>query len=182
MTAVVPLIPRQPVPDLTLTTTAGEQWKLSQQSPDNFTMVVVHRGLHCPICNSYLNDLQRRLDDFTRLGVGVVAISTDTDERTRQAQNDWGLENLIMGYGFSLDDARSWGLYISSSNGVTSAGVEEPALFSEPGLFIIRPDRTLYFGTVQTMPFARPRFADIISALEFVISRNYPARGEITDI
>lgn len=181
MTAITPLIPRQPVPDLILMTTAGETWKLSKQSPENFTMIVVHRGLHCPICKRYLNDLQRRLNDFTGLGVNVIAISTDSEDRTRQAQADWKLENLTMGYGFSLDNARSWGLYISSSNGVTSAGVEEPALFAEPGLFLIRPDGTLYFGTVQTMPFARPHFADIAGALDFVISKNYPARGEITD-
>ena len=60
-----------------------------------------------------------------------------------------------------LDEARQWGLYISSGRGKTSTGVEEPALFSEPGLYPVRPAGTLYFGTVQTMPFARPRFADI---------------------
>ena len=41
--------------------------------------------------------------------------------------------------------------------------------------------RTLYFGTVQTMPFARPHFADILGALDFVIAKSYPARGEVTD-
>ena len=66
-------------------------------------------------------------------------------------------------------------------SGVTSSGFEEPALFSEPGLFLVRPDGTLYFGTVQTMPFARPAFAEILGALDFVIAKNYPARGEIVD-
>ena len=64
----------------------------------------------------------------------------------------------------------------------SSAGVEEPALFSEPGLFLIRPDRTLYFASVQTMPFARPHFADILAALDFVIAKNYPARGEVVNL
>lgn len=181
MTAITPLMPRQSVPDLTVTTIAGETWKLSDQNPENFTMVVVYRGLHCPICKNYLNDLQRRLDKFTELGVNVIVVSTDTEERVRQTQKDWELDQLTMGYGFSLDDARSWGLYVSSSNGVTSVGVEEPALFGEPGLFLIRPDGTLYFGSVQTMPFARPHFADIVGAIDFVVQKNYPARGEIVD-
>ena len=54
-------------------------------------------------------------------------------------------------------------------------GVEEPPLFSELGLFLVRPDRTLYFASVQTMPFARPRFTDILAAIDFVTAKNYPA-------
>jgi len=42
---------------------------------------------------------------------------------------------------------------------------------------LVRPDRTLYFASVQTMPFARPHFTDILAALDFVIAKNYPARG-----
>jgi len=181
MSAISPLIPRQPVPDISVTTTGGEAWKLSDQKPENFTMIVVYRGLHCPICRTYLADLQRHIEEFAENGVNVLVISTDDEDRVRQAQKEWKLEGLTMGYGFSLDDARSLGLYISSSNGVTSTGVEEPLMFGEPGLFLIRPDGTLYFGTVQTMPFARPHFSDIAKAVGFVISKDYPARGEIVD-
>jgi len=43
---------------------------------------------------------------------------------------------------------------------------------------LIRPDGTLYFGTVQTMPFARPHFNEMLQAIDFVLKNNYPARGE----
>ena len=78
----------------------------------------------------------------------------------------------------TIGAARSWGLYISTSRGKTSTGIEEPALFSEPGIFLVRPDQTLYWASVQSMPFARPHFREIISALDFVIAKDYPARGE----
>jgi len=94
----------------------------------------------------------------------------------------WRIENLEIGYGVSLDKAREWGLYISKGIGTTSAGVEEPALFSEPAIYLVRPDGTLYFGMAQTMPFARPQFDDIVKALDVVLARNYPARGEVVDI
>ena len=181
MTSITPLIPRQPVPNLTLTTTQGKTWQLSAQTPENFTMVVVYRGLHCPICRRYLTDLQRQADKLHDLGVNIIVTSTDLEDRVRQAPGEWERGDLTMGYGFTLDDARSWGLYISSSNGVTSVGVREPDLFGEPGLFLVRPDGTLYFGTVQTMPFARPHFADIVGAIKYVIEKGYPARGEIVD-
>ncbi len=181
MTNITPLMPRQKVPDLTVTTTDGDTWKLSEQSPENFTMVVVYRGLHCPICKGYLNDLNNRLADFNGKGVEVIVISTDDEERTQKAKSSWDLGNLTIAHGFSLDDARDWGLYISTSNGKTSMGVVEPDLFAEPGIFVVRPDGTLYFGSVQTMPFARPQFAEIAGAMDYVIANNYPARGEVVD-
>jgi hypothetical protein len=73
------------------------------------------------------------------------------------------------------------GLYISRGHGPTLTGLAEPALFSEPALYLVRPDGTLYFGTTQTMPFARPHFGDVLTALDFVIAKDYPARGEVTN-
>lgn len=85
-----------------------------------------------------------------------------------------------MGYGLKLDVAQQWGLYISTSRGLTSIGIEEPTLFSEPAVYIVRPDSTLYYGAVQTMPFARPNFADLLDAIDFALAKNYAARGEYT--
>ncbi|RME97991.1 MAG: AhpC/TSA family protein [Alphaproteobacteria bacterium] len=182
MTALTPLFPRQPVPALSVPTVGGETWTLADQSPENFTMIVFYRGYHCPICSKYLGDLERKLSAFAEKGVGAVAISSDTRERAEKAKQEWGLENLALGYGLPLTKAREWGLYISSSRGKTSTGVEEPPLFIEPGLFLVRPDNTLYWASVQTMPFARPSFAEILGAVDMVLKINYPARGEVIDL
>jgi peroxiredoxin len=171
--------PRQPVPSLEAPTVDGDTWRLADQTPESFTMLVFYRGLHCPICSRYLGDLNRKAEDFAKRGVEVIVLSSDGEERARQARADWKLDKLTVGYGFGLDAARDWGLYISAGIGKTSAGVEEPAQFSEPGLFLVRPDGTLYFSTVQTMPFSRPSFGDILPAIDFVLERNYPARGEV---
>ena len=48
MTAITPLIPRQPAPKLDVELVGGENWSLSAQNPQNFTMIVVYRGFHCP--------------------------------------------------------------------------------------------------------------------------------------
>jgi peroxiredoxin len=181
MSAITPLIPRQPVPSLELPEVGGGTWRLSDQTPENFTLIVFYRGLHCPICSRYLGDLNAKAGDFAGKGVSIVVASSDTEERAAAAKSEWGLDNLTLAYGLDLDMARQWGLYISAGVGKTSTGHEEPALFSEPGLFLVRPDGTLYFATTQTMPFARPAFADILNAVGFVLDRNYPARGEIVD-
>lgn len=165
--------PRTKVPDLILPTVGGGRVDLAAQQPQSFTMLVFYRGLHCPICKPYLRDLDRRLDEFAKRGVEVVAVSTDTKERAEQSKKDWGIEKLALAYGLGIDQARQWGLYIS-----TSIKNEEPRQFAEPGLFLIRPDGTLYCASIQTMPFARPSFADMLQAVAFVTEKNYPARGE----
>lgn len=181
MSALNPLFPRQPTPELEVPTVDGGSWRLADQKPRNFTLVVFYRGLHCPICSRYLADLEAKLDAFEKLGVEAIAVSSDPEDRAREAKQRWKLARLPIGYGLDLDSARRWGLYISSSRGKTSAGVEEPPLFIEPGLFLVRPDGTLYFASVQTMPFARPSFGEILQATEFVLKNDYPARGEVLD-
>ena len=181
MPAISPLYPRQPVPKLSVPTVGGETWDLKDHLGENFTLIVFYRGLHCPICSRYLGDLDKKLDKFAALGTEVIAISSDDRERAERSREDWNLQRLTLGYGLDLDDARKWGLYISTSKGKTSSGLEEPAMFSEPGMFVVRNDGTLYFGSVQTMPFARPSFAEVLGALDFVLKNDYPARGEVLD-
>jgi peroxiredoxin len=165
--------PRAKVPGLDLATVDGGRFDLSAKRPQSFTMLVFYRGLHCPICKTYLRDLDHKLGDFSKRGVEVAAISTDSKERAEQSKQEWGIERLTLAYGLGVEQARQWGLYISRS---IKEG--EPPLFAEPGLFLIRPDGTLYCASIQTMPFARPSFADVLQAIAFVTEKNYPARGE----
>jgi len=174
------LIPRQAVPALRVTTLDHGAYDLANDAPEQFSLVVFYRGLHCPICAKYLLELGRLQPEFAQRGVSVIAISSDQAERAREMATKIGSPALRFGYGLVLESAREWGLYVSASRGKTSIGIEEPALFAEPGVFIVRPDGTLYYGAVQTMPFARPHFDELLGAIDFAISKNYPARGEYT--
>ena len=174
------LLPRQAVPDLRLATLSHGQYRLTDDAPEQFSLLVFYRGLHCPICHKYLLELARLLPEFTRRGVKLIALSTDTAERAQAMADKLNTPELRIGHGLTLAEARAWGLYLSSSRGSTSIGIEEPALFAEPGIFIVRPDTTLYYGAVQTMPFARPHFDELLAAIDFAVAKNYPARGEYT--
>lgn len=68
---------------------------------------------------------------------------------------------------------REWGLFISK--GVKDP---EPDLFGEPGVFLLRPDGTVYMAAVNSMPAARPRIDDLLGAVKFFVDNDYPARGE----
>jgi peroxiredoxin len=175
---MIVLKPRQAVPELNVSTLQGN-WSLAEQAPENFTMIVFYRGLHCPICSKYVGELNKLVEDFAEVGVASLVVSGDDEDRAQRAMDDWGLANLTVGYGLSTEQAREWGLHRSAGRGLTSIGIEEPAEFSEPGMFLVRPDNTLYWGQISTMPFARPHFREILGALSFALEKDYPARGEL---
>lgn len=167
-------MPREPFPDLDLPTADGGRFVLSECQPAALTMLVFYRGYHCPICKGQLQDMQGRLDEMAEMGIAAVAISMDDEDRASRTKTEWELPKLDLAYGLSEQTARAFGLYITSA--ITD---KEPAIFSEPGLFVVRPDGTLYCANVQSMPFTRPPLAELLPGLGYAISHGYPSRGTV---
>ena len=176
---MIVLKPREAMPALNLTTLDGP-WSLQDQSPENFTLMVFYRGLHCPVCKGYMQELQKLKSDFAERGVNVIGVSSDVEERAQLAKDEWELPDLEIAYGLSVEAARALGLHRSAGRGKTSIGIEEPAEFSEPAIFLVRADGTLYWASISTMPFARPHFREILGAIDFSLKVDYPARGELS--
>lgn len=167
------VIPGKEVPELIVETVNGMIWNLRDQKPKNFTLVVFYRGLHCPVCKSYLEELNSKIDKFRDKGVNVICISSNKASLAEKTATSWDIDKLTLGFNFSIEDARKWDLFVSK--GIND---KEPDMFFEPGLFLIRPDNTLYAASIQSMPFARPKFDDLLKSISFVLNEKYPARGE----
>ncbi|MFT6074973.1 MAG: peroxiredoxin [Yoonia sp.] len=166
------LIPDAHVPALSLSLVGGGTWTLADQTPKNFTMIVVYRGLHCPVCKAYMGKLNALVDMAAEAGVTVVAASMDPEERATQAKTDWGMEKLDVAYGMTTQDVANWGLYLS-----TAFKEAENDQFAEPGLFWVRPDGRLYLVNISNMPWSRPDVEFLLSKVQFAMDNNYPARG-----
>ena len=69
------LIPTQKAPNLLLPTLFHGEFNLISEKPKNFTMLIFFRGLHCPICATYLQSFTDLLPDFVELGRTSIAIS-----------------------------------------------------------------------------------------------------------
>ncbi|TVZ27781.1 peroxiredoxin [Gillisia sp. Hel_I_86] len=167
------VLPRKEVPELLVDTVNGMTWNLRDQQPKNFTLVVFYRGLHCPVCKSYLEELNSKIERFRDKGVNVICISSNTGSLAEKTATKWDIEKLTIGFDFSIENARKWDLYISE--GINE---KEPERFFEPGLFLIKPDNTLYAASIQSMPFARPKFDELLKSITFILNEKYPARGE----
>ncbi len=166
------IIPKNEVPDLKIPLTNGTHWDLKSQKSETFTLIVFYRGLHCPKCKKQLEELTKKLDNFVERGINLIAISCDTEERAKKTVKDWEISELPIGFELPVNKAREWGLYISEK-----ISEKEPDQFSEPGLFLIRPDHTLYSSSIQSMPFARPHWDDLLDAIDYIVNNDYPARG-----
>ncbi len=94
--------PQAQAPELHVETLDGGRWRLSDRKPDRFTMIVFYRGLHCPVCTSYISELNRKLDDFSSRGVEAIAVSGDPRERAERSRDKWKLDNITLGFGLSL--------------------------------------------------------------------------------
>ncbi len=166
--------PKHNAPSLSFPLLDGTIWNLSEQNPKSFTLVVFYRGLHCPICKKYLQQLEGLLPDFDQRGVNVVAVSMDTEKRARLSRRDWRLKTLELGFNLDLETAKRWGLYISSA---VKDG--EPNIFSEPGLFLIDGKNETYYAAINSNPWGRPYLASFVKAVDYIVKSGYPARGEV---
>ncbi|GAA4221375.1 peroxiredoxin [Sagittula marina] len=170
------LTPTQPFPDLTLPTLGGDDFDVARDMGENGTVVVFYRGAHCPICKAQLKEIEGLLDEAAAQKVNVVAVSGDTKSRADATVEETGVKNLTIAHDLSMTEARNWGLHISKARD----GSDEPELFSEPGIFYLLPDGTIYASWVQSFPFARPSFEDVLAAVKFRAEKGYPARGSYT--
>lgn len=139
-----------------------------------------YRGLHCPICERELSDLQRKLPAVAERTAGLIAISSDDETRATEPKAGRGVYALRLGYGLDLPTARKRGLLVSTVAAKPRSASKRRRLCRSP--LFNRPDGTLCFGSVQTMPFARAHFVDIRSAINMVVAKNYPTRGEVAEL
>ena len=166
------LTPDAQVPSLSVPKVGGGTFTLNEDAPENFTMVLFYRGLHCPVCRSYLERFNGLVGPYREAGFDVVAVSMNDEETATKTAEEWDIGKVPLAYDLDEAKAREWGLYISNN-----INENEASIFCEPGTFWVRPDGRLYLGDVSNMPWARPDLEFLLSKVPLIKERGYPARG-----
>jgi len=138
----------------------------------DWQLVVVYRGLHCPICKKYLAQLEKLQGDFHEIGVDVIAVSGDPEEKAKGIADEDSL-TLPIGYDMTLDQMRDLGLYISDPR----SAQETDRPFAEPATFVINGEGNLHIVDVSNAPFSRPDLEGLLGGLKFIRNNDYPVRG-----
>ncbi|GFE52039.1 thioredoxin peroxidase [Roseobacter cerasinus] len=162
-------------PDVTVPKLGGGQMVLGRpQEGYDWQMVVVYRGRHCPLCTSYLKELEAVLPEFHALGVDVVAVSADPEAKATD-QIALVQPSYPVGYDLSLDQMYELGLYVSDPR--SAEETDHP--FAEPGIFVVNADGQVQVTDISNAPFARPDLKSLLGGLGFIRNpeNNYPIRG-----
>jgi len=169
------VIPGDTMPALDARLVGGGRWALAREKAEKLALLVFYRGVFCPVCRTWLADLERLLPEFEKRGVSVIALSCDKKDAAERAVKEWGLQKLRVGYNLAPDDARQAGLYISEGRGINPAtNQKEPMLFAEPALLLVRPEGELYAAWIQSTPYARVHIEEILTAVDSFMAKNLP--------
>jgi peroxiredoxin len=168
------LIPGEKAPELDVPLLKGGRWCLTEQNPKKFTLIQVFRGVHCTFCQPEVEKLQTMLNAFNRLGISILSVSMDSVERAERAQAEWNIDALPFAYGMTIEQARSWGLYISSR-----VKEKEPEIFAEPAVFLVTPNGVLYAEFQSSVPWLRMDIETLYRGIQLAMERGTPPRGTL---
>ncbi len=144
-----------------------------KEDADSWTLVVIYRGQHCPICTNFLNALDTLYGRFLGIKTKVVAVSADSKAQLlKNMDNDLQVSFPVY-YGLQLEDMKRLGVYISEPRDES----ETDHLFSEPALFVVNHKHQIQLVDIASGPFARPNLDQLLEGLSFARDNRYPIRG-----
>jgi peroxiredoxin len=162
-------------PKLKVAKVGGEEVRLGiPQGSNDWQLVVVYRGKHCPLCTRYLTQLESIKERLYNIGIDLVAVSADSEEQAKEHLEKMKLSYPVA-FGLSVDQMEQLGLYISNPR----SPQETDHLFAEPGMFVVNDKGEVQVIDISNGPFARPELETLASGLEFIRNpaNNYPIRG-----
>ncbi|MEM9158852.1 MAG: peroxiredoxin-like family protein [Verrucomicrobiota bacterium] len=167
-----------PLPEIQLPLIEGGTATLGEtQTPGAWKFVLVYRGLHCPVCNRYLKQLQELKEGYAKANTEILALSADTLERAQEIAKVNGLEFPIA-YGLNVDQMDRLGLYISQNR--PDDDVDYP--FPEPGVFVLNAEGKLQVIEISNIPFHRAELKELLETIEWIQENDYPLRGAYPEI
>lgn len=168
-------VPGQNFPVITLPLLDGGHTDISKPIGSNdWKLILIYRGKHCPLCTDYLVELETVREEFSEIGIDIIAISADSKDRASSHFTNINRQYPVA-YDLSQEQMKALGLHISGPQNGTN--VERP--FAEPGLFIIDQNGKVQLVDISNVPFARPNLKSVASGMKWLRSRTqeFPING-----
>lgn len=161
------------LPAITLPYVGGGEITLGKtNSPGAWQIVIVYRGLHCPICNKYLKRLEELREGFAGFNTELIAVSSDPIVKAQKMVETHGLK-FPVAYDLNVEQMRELGLYISDPR----SPEETDRPFAEPATFALNADGHLQLIEISNTPFNRADLAELLETVEWIQENDYPIRG-----
>lgn len=137
-------------PDFTVKDMEGNSHHLYDYLKGQKTVLLFYRGEWCPICNLQVQSLQGKIADFQKEDAQILAVSTDTPENSQKLAGKHSLSFPVLA-GLSRQTVEAYDLFFSEEKG-----------YAEPAVFILRPDGTVAYASLQSGPLGRPTTDDLL--------------------
>lgn len=161
------------IPAIRLPLTNKEEVTLGKtNAPGKWQIVIVYRGIHCPICHQYLKRLEELRLDFGKADAEIVCISGDTREKAQAMVDEHSLK-FPVAYGLTIAQMQLLGLYISEPRNAQ----ETDRPFAEPATFAINKSGMIQLIELSNTPFNRADLSELLESVEWIDENNYPVRG-----
>lgn len=163
------LVPGAVFPEIQLSKLDGSTIRTSFNT-GRHTLIVVLRGIFCPICNLQTAEIAEKLDALQVSGIDVLIFSADSKEATAEHSKKSG-NVLDSHFAYGLDSAqiKTLGLYESSPTGY----IPQPQNFAEPAWFLLDPDNTIRYLAYGSAPLAgRVPIDKLLFVVDYVKKRN----------
>lgn len=107
----------EPAPDFVLPSTTGDTIKLSEMKGRKIILYFYPRAM-TPGCTREAEEFNKHLEEFERLGVQVLGVSTDSVERNRRFAEKYGLKFPLLS---DVDGS------VAKAYGVLKEGAKKPS-------------------------------------------------------
>ena len=174
--AMMSLQQGETVEDFQLPDSGGKPVRLSRLLPSGPVVLTFYRGGWCTYCSAYLADLQQALSAFRAAGAELVAISPQTPAFSACTAEKLDIDYPVLsdrdntiarrfGLVYRLPEAfreayDALGVHLPETNGTASFELPVPATY------IVRPDLTIAYASVDADYTRRPDPDEILSHLQ----------------
>ena len=166
------LKPGMKVPDLQFPLIGGGSWSLHDGSKARLRMISFYRGAFCGFCTRFMQKLNTLHADFAGLGIDLTGVSVDPEDTANAWAESNGIDKVSVGYGLLQKQIEACSLFASH---FTREGRE--LYFSEPALWLVRPDGELYINIQSSVSCGRPDLDSLLVGLTLLGGQNFPTRG-----
>ena len=137
-------------PDFTVKDLESKPHRLYDYLKGEKTVLLFYRGEWCPICNVQLHALQEKLAEFQKENAQILAVSTDTAENSQKLVGKHNLSFLVLA-GLGREAVDAYDLFFNEEKNC-----------AEPAIFILRPDGTVAYASLQSGPLGRSSNDDLL--------------------
>jgi peroxiredoxin len=150
------------LPDLSLPSVSGDTVSLSEYAKGAWSIVLFYRGNWCPFCNAQLNAFQRKLPEFEKLGVRIIAISADPLDEAKQTVEKHHLTFPVLYGANPAFAAKTFGAYVAQDvhgTYINSTG------------FILQPNGTIAIAVYSSGAIGRLVPDDALGLIKYMRSQ-----------